>query len=33
MIHEERVLDRERALADSADPYGQGPAPRRPGDG
>jgi 3,4-dihydroxy 2-butanone 4-phosphate synthase / GTP cyclohydrolase II len=33
MIHEERVQDRERALADSADPYGQGPAPRRPGRG
>jgi 3,4-dihydroxy 2-butanone 4-phosphate synthase/GTP cyclohydrolase II len=33
MIHEERVHDRERALADSADPYGQGPAPRRTGDG
>jgi 3,4-dihydroxy 2-butanone 4-phosphate synthase/GTP cyclohydrolase II len=31
MIHEERVQDRERALADSSDPYGQGPAPRRPG--
>jgi 3,4-dihydroxy 2-butanone 4-phosphate synthase / GTP cyclohydrolase II len=31
MIHEERVLDRERALAEGADPYGQGPAPRRPG--
>jgi 3,4-dihydroxy 2-butanone 4-phosphate synthase/GTP cyclohydrolase II len=33
MIHEERVLDRERALAEGADPYGQGPAPRRPGNG
>jgi 3,4-dihydroxy 2-butanone 4-phosphate synthase/GTP cyclohydrolase II len=33
MIHEERILDRERALADDADPYGQGPAPRRPGHG
>jgi 3,4-dihydroxy 2-butanone 4-phosphate synthase/GTP cyclohydrolase II len=33
MLHEERVQDRERALAESADPYGQGPAPRRPGDG
>jgi len=33
MIHEERVQDRERALAESADPYGQGPAPRRPGRG
>jgi 3,4-dihydroxy 2-butanone 4-phosphate synthase / GTP cyclohydrolase II len=31
MIHEERVQDRERALAESSDPYGQGPAPRRPG--
>ena len=31
MIHEERVQDRERALAEGADPYGQGPAPRRPG--
>ena len=30
MIHEERVQDRERALAEDADPYGQGPAPRRP---
>ena len=30
MIHEERVQDRERALAENADPYGQGPAPRRP---
>jgi 3,4-dihydroxy 2-butanone 4-phosphate synthase/GTP cyclohydrolase II len=30
MIHEERVLDRERALAEEADPYGEGPAPRRP---
>jgi 3,4-dihydroxy 2-butanone 4-phosphate synthase / GTP cyclohydrolase II len=29
MIHEERVQDRERALADSTDPYGEGPAPRR----
>jgi hypothetical protein len=25
------VQDRERALAEDADPYGQGPAPRRPG--
>jgi 3,4-dihydroxy 2-butanone 4-phosphate synthase/GTP cyclohydrolase II len=33
MIHEERVQDRERALAESPDPYGQGPAPRRPGHG
>jgi 3,4-dihydroxy 2-butanone 4-phosphate synthase / GTP cyclohydrolase II len=33
MIHEERVQDRERALAEEADPYGQGPAPRRRGDG
>src|SRR3712207_4980034 len=33
MIHEERMLDRERALAENADPYGQGPAPRRPGQG
>jgi 3,4-dihydroxy 2-butanone 4-phosphate synthase / GTP cyclohydrolase II len=33
MIHEERVQDRERALAEGADPYGQGPAPRRPGRG
>jgi 3,4-dihydroxy 2-butanone 4-phosphate synthase/GTP cyclohydrolase II len=33
MIHEERVQDRERALAETSDPYGQGPAPRRPGDG
>jgi len=33
MIHEERMLDRERALAEEADPYGQGPAPRRPGHG
>jgi 3,4-dihydroxy 2-butanone 4-phosphate synthase/GTP cyclohydrolase II len=33
MIHEARVQDRERALADSPDPYGQGPAPRRPGHG
>ncbi len=31
MIHEERVQDRERALAEGADPYGQGQAPRRPG--
>ena len=31
MIHEERVQDRERALAEDADPYGQGPAPRHPG--
>jgi 3,4-dihydroxy 2-butanone 4-phosphate synthase / GTP cyclohydrolase II len=31
MIHEERVQDRERALAEEADPYGQGPAPRRTG--
>jgi hypothetical protein len=29
MIHEERVLDRERALAEESDPYGEGPAPRR----
>jgi 3,4-dihydroxy 2-butanone 4-phosphate synthase / GTP cyclohydrolase II len=33
MIHEERVQDRERALAEGADPYGQGPAPRRRRDG
>ena len=33
MIHEERVQDRERALAEGLDPYGQGPAPRRPGHG
>ena len=33
MIHEERVQDRERALAEGVDPYGQGPAPRRPGHG
>src|SRR3954453_251737 len=33
MSHEERVQDRERALAESSDPYGQGPAPRRPGQG
>jgi 3,4-dihydroxy 2-butanone 4-phosphate synthase/GTP cyclohydrolase II len=33
MIHEERVQDRERALAEGSDPYGQGPAPRRPGHG
>jgi 3,4-dihydroxy 2-butanone 4-phosphate synthase / GTP cyclohydrolase II len=33
MIHEERVQDRERALAEGADPYGQGPAPRHPGRG
>jgi 3,4-dihydroxy 2-butanone 4-phosphate synthase/GTP cyclohydrolase II len=33
MIHGERVQDRERALAEGADPYGQGPAPRRPGRG
>jgi 3,4-dihydroxy 2-butanone 4-phosphate synthase/GTP cyclohydrolase II len=33
MIHEERIQDRERALAEGADPYGQGPAPRRPGRG
>ena len=31
MIHEERVQDRERALAEGTDPYGEGPAPRRPG--
>jgi 3,4-dihydroxy 2-butanone 4-phosphate synthase/GTP cyclohydrolase II len=30
MIHEERVQDRERALAEGTDPYGEGPAPRRP---
>jgi 3,4-dihydroxy 2-butanone 4-phosphate synthase / GTP cyclohydrolase II len=30
MIHRERTQDRERALAEDADPYGQGPAPRRP---
>src|SRR4051794_27139098 len=33
MIHEQRVQDRERALAESTDPYGEGPAPRRPGQG
>jgi 3,4-dihydroxy 2-butanone 4-phosphate synthase/GTP cyclohydrolase II len=34
MIHEERVLDRERAAEENPDLYGQGPAPaprRRPG--
>jgi 3,4-dihydroxy 2-butanone 4-phosphate synthase/GTP cyclohydrolase II len=34
MIHEERVLDRERAAGENPDLYGQGPAPaprRRPG--
>ncbi len=31
MIHEERMQDRDRALAEDADPYGQGPAPRRRG--
>ena len=34
MIHEERIQDRERAAAEDADIYGQGPAPaprRRPG--
>ena len=30
MIHEERVQDRERALLEGTDPYGEGPAPRRP---
>src|SRR4029079_7470441 len=29
IIHEHRVLDRERALAEETDPYGEGPAPRR----
>jgi 3,4-dihydroxy 2-butanone 4-phosphate synthase/GTP cyclohydrolase II len=29
MLHEERVHDRRRAAAEAADPYGQGPAPRR----
>ena len=29
MLHEERVQDRERAAAEAADLYGQGPAPRR----
>jgi 3,4-dihydroxy 2-butanone 4-phosphate synthase/GTP cyclohydrolase II len=29
MIHEERMQDRERALAEGTDPYGEGPAPRR----
>src|SRR3954463_6211258 len=29
MIHEHRVQDRERALAESTDPCGEGPAPRR----
>jgi 3,4-dihydroxy 2-butanone 4-phosphate synthase/GTP cyclohydrolase II len=29
MIHETRVQDRERALAETTDPYGEGPAPRR----
>jgi 3,4-dihydroxy 2-butanone 4-phosphate synthase / GTP cyclohydrolase II len=33
MIHEERVQDRERALAEGTDPYGEGPAPRRPDHG
>jgi 3,4-dihydroxy 2-butanone 4-phosphate synthase / GTP cyclohydrolase II len=33
MIHEERVQDRERAVAEGVDPYGQGPAPRHPGQG
>jgi 3,4-dihydroxy 2-butanone 4-phosphate synthase / GTP cyclohydrolase II len=33
MIHEARVQDRERALAEGTDPYGEGPAPRRPGHG
>jgi 3,4-dihydroxy 2-butanone 4-phosphate synthase/GTP cyclohydrolase II len=33
MIHEERIQDRERAIAEGADPYGQGPAPRRPRQG
>jgi 3,4-dihydroxy 2-butanone 4-phosphate synthase / GTP cyclohydrolase II len=33
MIHEERMQDRERALAEESDPYGHGPAPRRPGRG
>jgi 3,4-dihydroxy 2-butanone 4-phosphate synthase/GTP cyclohydrolase II len=33
MIHEQRVQDRERALAETTDPYGEGPAPRRPGQG
>ena len=33
MIHEERMQDRERALAEGTDPYGEGPAPRRPGRG
>jgi 3,4-dihydroxy 2-butanone 4-phosphate synthase/GTP cyclohydrolase II len=33
MIHEERIQDRERAVAEGSDPYGQGPAPRRPGRG
>jgi 3,4-dihydroxy 2-butanone 4-phosphate synthase/GTP cyclohydrolase II len=33
MIHEARVQDRERALAETTDPYGEGPAPRRPGHG
>jgi 3,4-dihydroxy 2-butanone 4-phosphate synthase/GTP cyclohydrolase II len=33
MIHEERMGDRARAAAEAeADLYGQGPAPRRPGD-
>jgi 3,4-dihydroxy 2-butanone 4-phosphate synthase/GTP cyclohydrolase II len=30
MIHEEHVQDRERALAEDTDPYGEGPAPRPP---
>jgi 3,4-dihydroxy 2-butanone 4-phosphate synthase/GTP cyclohydrolase II len=29
MIHEHRMQDRERALAEGTDPYGEGPAPRR----
>ena len=32
MIHQERIQDRERAAADEADLYGQGPAPRRTGE-
>jgi 3,4-dihydroxy 2-butanone 4-phosphate synthase/GTP cyclohydrolase II len=30
MIHEGRMQDRERALAEETDPYGEGPAPRGP---
>jgi 3,4-dihydroxy 2-butanone 4-phosphate synthase / GTP cyclohydrolase II len=33
MLMEERIQDRERAAQAEADPYGQGPAPRRTGSG